>query len=96
MECSNIRIQSFETFNLRLLYKQESKTNLEKIVREMVIADDSRMSSDTTIASKWKQWKREQKLVFGQSFKKHGNKNRVPREFQSHYKVELNSRTFKH
>lgn len=62
----------------------------------MVIADDSRMSNDTTIASKWKQWKREQKLVFGQSFKKHGNKNRVPREFQSHYKVELNSRTFKH
>lgn len=47
----------------------------------MVIADDSRMSSDAAIASGWKRY---------------GSGDTVPWGFQSRYGVELNSRASGH
>ena len=50
------------------------------------------MHREATIASKRKQWPREQKLEFVQLLRQNRNKNRVAKEFQSRCKVELNSK----
>ena len=40
------------------------------------------------------QWTREQKLEFVELFKKYGNKSKAAKEFESCYKLKLNSRTY--
>ena len=50
--------------------------------------------SNENTSSKRKQWTREQKLEFVELFKKYGNKSKAAKEFESRYKLKLNSRTY--